>query len=112
MSSSAWMKVIAGTKYWRMSVVSVSSMLIWWRMKVCATIRQGLRPGAAREGGARGTDLMDRDAAAHGGEDAADVVRAEGVCVERTGEVADPEIGDDLVHRHGGSAGPCGSLKA
>ena len=26
--------------------------------------------------------------------------------------ISDPEIGDDLVHRHGGCAGPCGSLKA
>ena len=58
--------------------------------------------GRTRSRRAGGTDLVDGDAAAHGGEDAADVVRAEILGIERAGKVSDPEIWQDLVHRHGG----------
>ena len=44
---------------------------------------------------------MNGDAASHGGEDTTNIVGAEVVGVERTREVADPEIRHDLVHRHG-----------
>ena len=44
---------------------------------------------------------MNGDAASHGGEDTTNIVGAEVVGVERTREVANPEIRHDLVHRHG-----------
>ncbi len=48
----------------------------------------------------RTTYLMDGDTSTHCGQDAANVVCAEGLGVECTGEVPHPQIGYDLVHRH------------